>query len=302
MRGLGFGLDFRGADHTTNGIEAGHRRLAVRRRRRLRRRQGGRQRRPGDPDARRRQRPRASGRHGARDLLARHAQRLRRRDRSVHEPVRARQHERRRRLRHPAVSLRRRARVTAIRRCSGTSPTKSFRRSPTTARAPARACCTCTIPACRRRTAMRCTRSTGAGMRSIAIRCTPKGATFAVGQEPFLTRAAAERHGGRRPLAAVRRELARRTVPLRRARTIGYLARADARAGATPPPAPNRDDRHRCAAGRSRRVGQSDAPALRAAGASAPRADRPSASSCSNRASPRPSAPVAGRDRGDVSR
>ena len=51
VRGLGFGLDFRGADHTVNGVEIGRRRLALRRRRRLRPGQGGRRRRQGNPDA-----------------------------------------------------------------------------------------------------------------------------------------------------------------------------------------------------------------------------------------------------------
>ena len=81
VRGLGFGLDFRGADHTTNGIELGHRRLALHRRRRLRRVKAVGRRRPRSPDARRRQRPRAAGRQRPRDLLARHAQRLRPGDR-----------------------------------------------------------------------------------------------------------------------------------------------------------------------------------------------------------------------------
>ena len=69
---------------------------------------------------------------------------------------------------------------------------------------------------CRRRTATRCIRSIGARNAIYRHPLTPKGATFTVGQEPFVTVAAADRHGGRRPLAAVRGELARRTVPLRR--------------------------------------------------------------------------------------
>ena len=107
VRGLGFGLDFRGADHTTNGLEMGidgwlyvavgdygFVKATGSDGQEIQLRGGGNVR--VRPDGTR-----------ARDLLARHAQRLRRGHRSVSESLRARQHQRRRRLRHPAVSLRR---------------------------------------------------------------------------------------------------------------------------------------------------------------------------------------------------
>ena len=69
VRGLGFDLEFRGADHTTNGVEPGHRRLALRRGRRLRLHQGRRHRRREHPASRRRIVPRPARRHRARRVL-----------------------------------------------------------------------------------------------------------------------------------------------------------------------------------------------------------------------------------------
>ena len=70
VKGLGFDLDFRGADHTTNGIAARHRRLALRRRRRLRLHQGRRHGWERPSASRRRRRPRPPRRHEPRDRRA----------------------------------------------------------------------------------------------------------------------------------------------------------------------------------------------------------------------------------------
>jgi hypothetical protein len=86
VTGLGFDLDFRGADHTTNNV-------AVHRHWRLRLHQGCRHRWPADPASRWRRRARASRRYQPRDRGGRHTKHLRRRHRSLRTDLCARQHQ-----------------------------------------------------------------------------------------------------------------------------------------------------------------------------------------------------------------
>ena len=236
VRGLGFGLDFRGADHTTNGIEMGVDgwlyvavgdygvvKAVGADGKEIQMRGGGNVRvRPDGTDLE----IYARGTRNDYDLAID----------PYHEPVRARQHQRRRRLGHPAESLRRRAASTAIRRSSGTSPTRS-------------------IPPLADYGG-----GSGTGMLYVqdpglpapfgdALYSVDWGTNFDLsasaaaegrdvhGRPGSVPRpAAADRHGGRRRLAPLRRELAGRTVPLRR--RADRLPRA--------PDAPGRARRRRC--------------------------------------------------------
>ena len=261
------------------------RRLALRRGGRLRRRQGGRDRRPeiqmrGGGNVR----VRPDGTE-PRNLLARHAQRLRRGDRSVPEPVRARQHQRRRRLRYPAVSLRRgrplrlsvalpelqrRSRAADRRLRHGSGTGMLYVQDPG-------------LPA-----------PYGDALYSVdwGTECDlspsaqPQGATFTVGQEPFLTACPSDRHGGRRRARGSLWRAGAVGSSAMQANRSAIIARLT-RPGAKPPPSSRSRRRHRRAAGRARHVGQPGAPAVCAARARPPRPRRPNESRCSRNASRR---------------
>ncbi len=218
VKGIGFDLKFRGADHTTNGIRLGidgYIYIAV-----------------GDygfvkaegkdgtaaPAPRRRDRPGPDRRHRPGDRLARPAEHLRRRHRPLHEPLHPRQHQRRRRLgrppqpRRPDRPLRLPLALQAVPRRAHPAPGRLRRRLPLRLALPPGAA-TCPKPY----GDMLYTCEWGRGgifMHPLdAERGRVQGRAGDVPRDP-----PADRHGRRRPGADLRLELAGRRVQLLQAR------------------------------------------------------------------------------------
>ena len=186
VKGIGFDLKFRGADHTTNGIRLGidgYIYVAV-----------------GDYGF-----IKAVGKDGTTfpfrgggvvrvrtdgigpgGRLARSAEYLRRRDRPVYEPIHPRQHQRRRRLGRAARATSCRPGTWAIRRCSRTSPTRSSSLWPTMAAARRRDRSTCKSRGFPLLMAMHSTPASGAAKGVFRHPLEASGAGFTAGQEPFV--------------------------------------------------------------------------------------------------------------------